>query len=196
MAIDNEDHFDDLAAGVEPEEPDYDEDEVLVEEDDTEPYTTKDIAKGVVDLLNSASMDWETGSYDELDDAAEALGSLIDRKGLNISEDEFDRIFGDGDYFILQKYIENHPHDAEMIFNTVAKAFGYSNYKDYITYVNWVEAGGEDEMIMDLNDLIDQNDRDMRDRANEATNAGAIASVPGKHIRIDLDEEDEDDPNN
>ena len=175
MAIDKENHFDDLAAGVEPEEPDYDEDEVLTEDGDEEVYTTKDIAKGIVDLLKSASMDWETGNYDELDETFEALGDLIDRKGLNISQDDFDNIC-DGDYFILQKYMEDHPEEADMIFNTMSKAFGFSNYKDYITYEDWT-IEPEDEL-------------------EEATNAGAIASVPGKHIRIDLDEEDEDDPNN
>lgn len=231
-----EDHFDDKEDGIEPEDPGYDEDEVLNEEDhlgeayyrvwytdfDTgeektqdvwgrdnfevrrmvnpqgriskikmigerskkrksesteKPYTTKDLANGIVDLLNSDTLDWNTGVYENREDALFDLVSLSVFDEL--SEDELDAIIEDEDYATLKAFVISHPDQAEKMFNTVADVFGFSNYRDYQTYLDWVSSGEEDEYYEDIYD--------------EATNPGAITSVPGKHIRIDLDEEDEED---
>ena len=179
-----EDHFDDKEDGIEPEEDDYDEDDVMLEDETNEPYSTKDLALGVVDLLNSAEMDYDTGMYDELDDAMERLGNL--QIANDISDDDWDAIWEDGDYYILQDFIEKHPNEAEKIFNAIAKSFGYSNYVDYRTYVDWVESGGEDEYLNSIGAFDTDSELD------EATNTGAIVNTPGKHILLDLDEDEDE----
>lgn len=207
---DKEDHFDDKEDGIEYDDEEDVIDDLLVEEE--VPYDTKDLADGVVDILDSDVMNWDNGVYETFENAVEALidSGLID----DMSDDDYDTWISNGDSSVIRDYIEKHPTQAEDIFNTVAKVFGYQNYGDYRSYIDWVESGGEDEMIRDLNDSIKQNEEDMIARANaddkiynssllkdlygddwneeeevtEATNCGAIANVPGKHKRIDLDE--------
>lgn len=169
-----EDHFDDLEQGVEPEEPEYSEDEVLMED---EPYTTDDLIKATVDLLNNDFPDWETGSYVASDEAFDNLDRVEVMKSL--TSEEWDDMYQDWDK--LGDFMRKHPENAEEIFNAVAKAFGFANYVDYTTYNDWVA-----------------------DDLEEATNSCAINSTPGKHVLLDLDEDGLDyedevkftDPNN
>lgn len=115
-------------------EDDVDEDDILVE-DATNP-TAEELADAVVDLLNSDTMDWDTGVYVSTEDA---LDNLASSKALaKLPEEEWDAIWTDSAYDILHKFIVDNPSDANEIFNAVAKAFGYSNYKDYQSYLDWV----------------------------------------------------------
>lgn len=246
-----EDHFDDKEDGIEPEDPGYDEDEVLNEEEqlnetyftvvytDMETgeevetsiwgpdsayvrrminpigkilklkpkqsysysyeskssplYTTKDLALGIIDLLNSDTMDYNTGVYDKRDQALEDLINMpiFDE----MSEDDVISVIEDLDYSILQKFVEEHPDQAEDMFNVVADEFGFSNYEDYKTYIDWLDSAEYDDYLKDIYD--DFNDNDVASRLgtpiDEATNTGAIVNTPGKHkTLISLDEEDVD----
>lgn len=158
-----EDHFDDDEDEFEPEEDDYEEDDVLLEE---APYSTKDLALAVVDMFNSNQDEkWETAIYDLLD--SELLDDMSDR--------DYDKWIEGNDSSVIQKYIEDNPDKAKEIFRIIADAYGYKNYTDYRSFNDYVSTEGEQE---DLGAF------------KEATNCGAIANVPGKHIRIDIDEDD------
>lgn len=167
-----EDHFDDKEDELEPEDPGYDEDEVLVEEPQA-PYTTKDLALGVIDLLNNADLDFNDGYDEDLEKAFTRLELMPVMSQLTRSD--WDDIY-DGEFSKIQKVIEDNPDQAERVFNAVARAFGYSNYQDYKTYRDWVDDGGE----LDYSDL------------NEATNPGAIANTPGSHTILTVDEDEEE----
>lgn len=178
-----EDHFDDKEDELEPEDPGYDEDDVLVEEDkeDDKPYTTQDLATALTDMLNSDVMNWDNGVYEDQEQALEYIGDYLDKNDLydtpkGISEDHWYDICEDGKYEYLEDFMINNPQYAEDIFNAAAKAFGYSNYVDYKTYVDWVE--DEDDLGYD--------------EVEEATNTGAIAHTPGKHTILTMDEDELD----
>lgn len=110
-----EDHFDDKEDGIEPEDPGYDEDEVLNELDKKSEgrYTVR-------------YRDYDTG------------------------EEKEETLFCDS------------PYEAR-------------------------------HYVSPLGDII--NVYESKKHKREATNCGAIPSTPGKHIRITMDEEDEDDEN-
>jgi len=165
--LDYEDHFDDKEDEIEPEEDGYEEDDVLLEE---APYTNKDLALAVVDMFNSDQTEmWEVAVYDLLD------SGLLD----DMSDMDYDRWITDNDSSVIQDYIEDNPDMAKEIFKVVANAYGYKNYTDYKTYNDYVSTEGEQEEIGAF---------------REATNCGAVANVPGKHIRIDIDEDEYDIP--
>jgi hypothetical protein len=197
--VDYEDHFDDKEDELDfDDDSELDSDDVLVEEEENvAPYTVKDLALGIIDLLNSDTMDYNTGVYDKRDQALEDLISMpvFD----SMSENDIDDIVEDLDYAPLQKFIEDNPEQAEEMFNTVATWFGFSSYPDYKSYIDWIDASGEDEYLDSIgafdtdNYTFDENydkfelNRKVR---REATNAGAIPSVPGPHKKISLDETD------
>lgn len=177
-----EDHFDDKATDLEPEDPGYDEDEVLVEEADDEPYTTSDLADATIDLLNSDSMNWDNGVYEKREEALENVGDFLDRHNISdtsegLSEDDWSKIVEDGEYKYLKDFMIRNPQYAEKIFDVVAAAYGFYNYRDYKSYTDWVD----DSENLDYDDL------------NEATNPGAIANTPGTHVLLDLDEDEFED---
>lgn len=192
-----EDHFDDKEDELDFDDSEFDPDEVLVEEGNIGPYTVKDLALGVIDLLNSDSMDYNTGVFDKRDQALEELINMpiFD----DMPQEDVDAVLEDLDYAPLQKFIEKHPEQAEDMFSVVADWFGFSSYGDYKSYIDWVDNGGEDEYLRDLDawddeenytfaekyDKFEENKKVLR---REATNAGAIPSVPGPHKKISLDE--------
>ena len=242
-----EDHFDDKEDGIEPEDPGYDEDEVLNEDDpvtegrytvryrdydtgeemettifcnsaydakhyisplgdvikvyeskesSTTPYTTKDLADGIVDILeNFDTMDWDTGSYDYRDTALEDLINLsvFDE----MPEDDIIEVTENLDFEILRDFIIKHPDQAELMFKTVASVFGYKNYSDYRSYVDYIQSDEYDQYLKDIQDDFDNlkmGERIGRPAfTDEAINTGAIVNTPGKHILIDMDEDEVDD---
>ena len=184
---------------IDDEETDDDEEEIDDEEDDreilTEPsYSAKDLALATVELLDSDSMDYDTGVYEKTEDALDRLAGLTCMAIM--PENDWNSMCGDANWSILQQFIEDNPINAEEIFNAVADIFGYTNYKDYQTYQDWVKS--DEEEYMDSFALDDKDkyyeDEDEFEYFDEATNVGAIANVPAEHKKIDLfDDEDEED---
>lgn len=194
-------------------EDEVDEDDILVEEtpsdepetvvevepiNDTLNYKAKDLALATVELLDSDDIDSETGIYNKREDALDELAELSCMAVM--SDDEWDEVCSGDNWSLLQKFIEDHPNDAEEIFNSVANIFGYNNYKDYQSYLEWTKADEEDyidELLTDddINEPISNAEgyEDDVEYFDEATNVGAIANVPAEHKKIDLfDEEDEE----
>ena len=134
-------------------EDDIDEDEILVEDDAKS--KAKDLALAVVELFDSDSMDWDTGVYENSEEAIDNLAGL--KVMSQMSEEDWDKVWGDSNWSILQKFIEDHPNDAEEIFNTVADAFGFKNYADYKSYQDWV-ANEEEEYVKAMQDGDEYDD--------------------------------------
>lgn len=192
-------------------EVDVDEDDILVE--DTTNPTPTELADAVIDLLNSDSMDWDTGVYEKTEEALDNLASV--KSLTKLPEEEWDEICENSSWDILHNFIVENPSSANEIFDAVAKAFGYANYKDYQTYLDWVDSEDfefdpdnaylddsesydwdEEETIRNsslLKDLYgDDWDEDESEDLEEATNASAITNAPTTHKKIDLFTEEDD----
>lgn len=134
-------------------EDDVDKDDILVEEEGT--GNAKDLALATVELFDSDTMDWDTGVYDKSEDAIDNLAKL--KVMSQMSEEDWTEMWENSNWSILQKFIEDHPANAEEIFNAVAEPFGFSNYKDYKTYQDWV-ANEEEEYVKAMQELSDEED--------------------------------------
>jgi len=154
--VPDEGHFADDKDNLDFED-DIDEDEILVEEDDNS--RAKELALAVVELFDNDSMNMTTGTYDNSENAIDNLAEL--KVMAQMPEKEWDKMWQDSNWSILQKFIEDHPNDAEEIFNTVADAFGFKNYADYKSYQDWV-AHEEEEYVKAMQD--GEDDRYYYDR--------------------------------
>lgn len=172
-------------------EDDVDEDDILVE-DATNPTPTE-LADAVIDLLNSDSMDWDTGVYEKTEEALDNLASV--KSLTKLPEEEWDEICENSSWDILHNFIVDNPSSANEIFDAVAKAFGYANYKDYQTYLDWVDSEDfefdPDNAYVDDSESYDWDEEENKDSFEEATNTGAITNAPATHKKISLFDEDD-----
>lgn len=191
-------HFDIEPDEVEPEEDEYDEDDVLLEEGDDDieedvdiapvenpdvpnvaPYSTKDLALGVIDLLNSDTQDYNTGVYNKQEDAFDRLAEM--KIFAQMPEEDWTAVVEDFDTAILQKFIEAHPKQADFIFNTVAKVFGFNNYEDYKSYLDNIGEGESGEILL----MLPEPDEDIEEIRYE---------IPTDSSPYDYEDDEDDEP--